>query len=106
MGLQFRDPRRSGGERRVVGPDGNFWFTTSGGIGVADPHRSAFSIAPHGTSISHGDGIILGQRSPSRGRSVTNICAGSWVIMNSIRALSATACGVTPQAQKTGTSFA
>ena len=41
---------------------------------------------------------------PSRGRSVTNIRAGSWVIMNSTRAISATACGVTPQAQKTGTS--
>jgi hypothetical protein len=44
------------------------------------------------------------QRSPSRGRSVTNICAGSWVIMRSTRALSATACDVTPQGQKTGIS--
>src|SRR5215813_15098674 len=41
-------------------------------------------------------------RSPSRGRSVTNICAGSCVIMKSTRARSATACGVTPHAQKTG----
>jgi hypothetical protein len=46
------------------------------------------------------------RRPPSRGRSVTNICAGSWVIMRSTRALTATACGVTPQPQKTGTSFA
>ena len=29
---------------------------------------------------------------------------GSWVIMNSGRLSSATACGVTPQAQNTGTS--
>jgi hypothetical protein len=46
------------------------------------------------------------RRPPSRGRSVKNICAGSWVIMNSTRAFSATACGVTPQPQKTGISFA
>jgi hypothetical protein len=44
--------------------------------------------------------------SPSRGRSVKNIWAGSCVTMNSTRAFSATACGVTPQPQKTGISFA
>jgi hypothetical protein len=49
----------------------------------------------------HGDGMILNRRSASRGRPVTNICGGSWVIMNSTRAFSATARGVTPQAQKT-----
>src|SRR5262245_55596620 len=47
-----------------------------------------------------------GIRSPLRGRSVTNICAGSCVIMSSTRPLSATACGVTPHAQKTGISCA
>src|SRR5215469_7840998 len=42
--------------------------------------------------------------SPSRGRSVRNMMPGSWVIINSGHDSSATACGVTPQAQKTGTS--
>jgi hypothetical protein len=42
--------------------------------------------------------------SPSRGRSVRNMIPGSWVIISSGRDSSATACGVTPQAQKTGTS--
>src|SRR4030095_1887568 len=43
---------------------------------------------------------------PSRGRSVKNICAGCWGVMRRTRALAATACVVTPQAQKTGISFA
>jgi hypothetical protein len=42
--------------------------------------------------------------SPSRGKSVRNMIPGSWLIMSSGRALRATACGATPQAQKTGTS--
>ena len=55
-----------------------------------------------------GPGSVLARRhlplSPSRGRSVRNMMPGSCVIMNSGRVSSATACGVTPQAQKTGTS--
>ena len=33
-----------------------------------------------------------------------NMCPGLWVIMNAGFEASATACGVTPQAQNTGTS--
>src|SRR5215218_8857124 len=38
-------------------------------------------------------------------RSVTNMCPGLCVIIKGGRALMATACGVTPHAQKTGTWF-
>lgn len=38
------------------------------------------------------------------GMSVMNIWPGAWVIMNSGLTAMATACGVTPHAQKTGTS--
>ena len=37
-------------------------------------------------------------------RSVTNMWPGAWVMQNGSRLASATACGVTPQAQKTGSS--
>ena len=40
----------------------------------------------------------------SSGTSVTNMCPGAWVIISSGRLAAATACGVTPQAQNTGTS--
>ncbi len=36
--------------------------------------------------------------------SVTNIRPGAWVMQNGSRAATATACGVTPHAQKTGSS--
>ena len=46
------------------------------------------------------------QRSASRssGTSVTNMCPGACVIISSGRLAAATACGVTPHAQNTGTS--
>src|SRR3954447_23359517 len=40
----------------------------------------------------------------SSGTSVTNMCPGAWVIMSSGRLATATAWGVTPQAQNTGSS--
>ncbi len=45
--------------------------------------------------------------SPSKSvsrRSVRNMCPGLWVMANGGRLWSSTACGVTPQAQNTGTS--
>ena len=45
---------------------------------------------------------LIGRRRPER--SVTNMCPGAWVIISSGRLAAATACGVTPHAQKTGTS--
>ncbi len=42
--------------------------------------------------------------SDSSGRSVMNMCPGAWVIISSGWLAAATACGVTPHAQNTGTS--
>ncbi len=41
----------------------------------------------------------------SAGKSVRNMCPGAWLTMSSGLARSATACGVTPHAQNTGTSL-
>src|SRR5215831_19793607 len=65
-----------------------------------DDHRP--SGRPRATTSGQSRlGITTELRSPSRGRSDTNICARSWVIMSSRRALSATACGVTPHGPET-----
>ena len=46
----------------------------------------------------------VAERHPSSGRSVMNMWPGAWVIISEGRLAAATAWGVTPQAQKTGTS--
>ncbi len=59
------------------------------------PCAAGTSPSPRGPQLAASD---------SSGMSVTNMCPGAWVMSSGTRAATATACGVTPQAQKTGTS--
>ena len=75
-------------------------------IHLSNRSRRAVSVSGPSACVHYSLDRRHDRRQPSRGRSVTNICAGSWVIMRSTRALTATACEVTPQPQKTGISCA
>ncbi len=88
-------PRRGGGLRRAR--------LRHRDLGAGLPARDARQGLRAGrSSAARGAGA---QRAWSRSSSsVTNMWPGAWVIIRSGRLRAATACGVTPQAQNTGTS--